>query len=227
MRKALQNAPAALLEALKGLTLTLTPNPNPNPDPNPNTLTPTPPPYPLKALKAAAHWLLRLVRALRSSEMLRAPPQGFGPMADTAAAQLCAAVAPGLELLEDMLRQITPIVEHAEMAEGHGHVLKDVLVPLTRTRTRTLTLTPTPTLSPTLTQVPLELDLLLGALHAKERRGEAAGFELLALQLVREAETSTLTLALTLALTLTLTPSPSPSPSPHQARSCSFGRSSQ
>ena len=202
MRKALQNAPAALLEALKGLTLTLTPNPNPNPDPNPNTLTPTPPPYPLKALKAAAHWLLRLVRALRSSEMLRAPPQGFGPMADTAAAQLCAAVAPGLELLEDMLRQITPIVEHAEMAEGHGHVLKDVLVPLTRTRT----LTPTPTPTPTLTQVPLELDLLLGALHAKERRGEAAGFELLALQLVREAETPTLPLA------LTLTPSPNPNP---------------
>ena len=68
-----------------------------------------------------------------------------------------------LELLEEMLRQVVPVLEHVEMAEGHGHVLKDTLVPM-------------------------ELDLLLGALHAKERRGEAAGFELLALQLVRELE---------------------------------------
>ena len=68
-----------------------------------------------------------------------------------------------LELLEEVLRQVVPVLEHVEMAEGHGHVLKDTLVPM-------------------------ELDLLLGALHAKERRGEAAGFELLALQLVRELE---------------------------------------
>ena len=40
---------------------------------------------------------------------------------------------------------MVPVVEHVEMAEGHGHVLKDTLVPM-------------------------ELDLLLGALHAKERR---------------------------------------------------------
>ena len=33
-----------------------------------------------------------------------------------------------------------------------------------------------------LVEVPAELDLLLGALTAKERRGEAHGFELLALQ---------------------------------------------
>jgi hypothetical protein len=72
-------------------------------------------------------------------------------------------VLSALELLEEVLRQVVPVLEHVEMAEGHGHVLKDTLVPM-------------------------ELDLLLGALHAKERRGEAAGFELLALQLVRELE---------------------------------------
>ena len=50
LRKALQNAPAALLEALK----------------------------------AAAHWLLRVVRALLASDLLRTPPQGLGQIADTA-----------------------------------------------------------------------------------------------------------------------------------------------
>jgi hypothetical protein len=55
-------------------------------------------------------------------------------------------VAPALGLLEDLLHQMIPIVEHVEMAEGHGHVLKDVLVPPTLTLALALTLVPTLTL---------------------------------------------------------------------------------